>query len=82
MDINLFYFIIIVWIVSGYAVIIHELRHDTDIDLSILLMAMLVSVLGPLWLIKTFCRKMPKVILKKYDTSPVKNEKVVSTLHD
>lgn len=59
--------LILLWVFVGVLVIIHEVRIDMDIELfTLIFLALIGSVLGPIMLIRTLYRKGNFVIFKKY----------------
>jgi hypothetical protein len=61
--------LVLAWWISGSLIIIHEMRHDEDVDLGYLLLASVLGIGGPLWFIMTLVRKShrsPSVVFKKY----------------
>lgn len=65
MDIDIFRGLMLAWCFIGFTIVIHEMRHEHNINLGWILAALLFSVLGPLWLLATLVRKTEKMIVFK-----------------
>lgn len=67
MNVYLFDMLIAAWWILGSILYIHDLRRDIDITLGWVVSSIIMGFGGPLWGIPILFRKIPKVILKKYD---------------
>ena len=54
---------LLAWWIVGTTVVIYEMQRDIDVTLGWMLFAMLVGILGPLWLWKTLFRLTNDIVL-------------------
>jgi hypothetical protein len=54
---------LLAWWLIGVAIVLHEMRMDMDINLGWAMFALLVGILGPIWLWMTLFRLTNDVVL-------------------